>query len=152
MFTETLKERQAVAFAPTTTINSGGTTELATPGINMGRMRRIRGFFLLGTIANAGTVSISLQASASENSGYANMTNSTTNPTVTGITTDNSLNCLEIRADQLPDDTNWVRAYATTPSAENSVVSIVLIADEAVYKPGNQFNESTITNDVVTVT
>lgn len=148
---ETLKERQANAFVTTTTINSGGTASASTGGINMGTgPRRAVGLFVLGTLTGGATVTISLQASATVNGSYTNITNNTTNPTVTGITTDDSFNRLEIRADQMPSGKPFLRATATETGAANAVVTIILLGDESQYKPGSDFNNATITNNVVT--
>lgn len=148
-FTETLKERQGLSFVTTTTINAGSTASVSTPALNMAYFRRVRAFLVLGTLTSTASVNISLQASASSGSGFSNITVLTTNPTVTAITTDDSLNCLEIRADQLPAGTQYIRATATETASQNAVVTIVMVGDESAYKPGNQFNASTPTNDVV---
>ena len=148
---ETLKERQALAFATTTTINSGGTASLSTGGINMGTgPRRARAFFLLGTLTGAAAVTIQLMASDAVLGTYSAITNNTTNPTVTGVTTDDSLNCIEIRADQMPAGKPFLKAIATETGAANAVVTILLVGDESQYKPGSEFNNATITNNVVT--
>lgn len=149
---KTLKERQALAFATTTTINSGGTATLSTGGIEMGGggPKRVRAFFLLGTLTGGATVTLQLMASDAVLGTYAAITNNTTNPTVTGVTTDDSLNCIEIRSDQLPTGKSFVKAIATETGAANAVVTILLVGDEASYEPGSDFNNATITNNVVT--
>lgn len=148
MFTETLKERQALSFKTTTTINTGGTTSASTPGLLTKVLRRFRGYFILGTLTSTAAVTISLQYSADDVT-YTNITNTSTDPVVSGITTDDSLNCLEITADLLPTGTKYIRATATATEAQNAVVTILLIGEEASYKPGNAYNASTPTNDVV---
>lgn len=150
MWQETLKERQSLAFGTTTTINSGGTASLSTGGINMGTgPRRARAYFFLGTLTGGATVTIALQASDAVLGTYSAITNNTTNPLVSGITTDDSLNCIEIRADQMPSGKPFLKAIATETGGANAVVTILLVGDESQYKPGSDFNNATITNNVV---
>lgn len=148
MYTETMKERQALAFkAPSTLSNSA----VFTPALRMDVLRRVRAYFQLGTLTGSASVNISLQASATSDGTFVNITTPTTDPVVTAVVTDDSLNCLEIRADQLPAGMPWVRAYAIETATANAVVGILLIGDESSYKPGNAYNTTVPTNDVVTV-
>lgn len=147
---ETLKERQALAFVTTTTINAGGTASASTGGINMGTGPRwARAFFVLGTLTSTASVNIALQASDAVNGTYSAITNNTVNPSVTAITTDDSLNCIEIRSDQMPAGKPFLKAIATETASQNAVVTIVLVGDESEYKPGSDFSNATITNNIV---
>lgn len=150
-FTETLKERQAIAAATVTTLNN---TSITTGnGMNMGMLRRARAFLRCGTLTGAASVDFKLQASATSGGSYSDITNNTTNPTLTAITTDDSLNALEIRADQMPAGKPWLRAIATETASANAVVDLLLIGDESGYKPAAPaFSTYTLTNDVVTAT
>ena len=151
MFTETLHRRQALSYAQTTTINSGSTASLNTTGISMANLRRLRAFFMWGTVTGGGTVTIALQASATQGGSYANISGNTTNPVMAGVTpTSNTVSALEVRADQLPAGTVWVRAIATETGAQNVVTTILVVCDEAAYKPGNQFTVTTPSPDIVT--
>lgn len=157
MFTETLKERQALAQAVPTTINSGATASINTGnGLNMAILRRARAILNVGAITGGGSLNFSLQASATSGGSYSAITNSTTNPTLTGITTANQPNALEIRADQMPTGKPWLRAIVTETGGQNCLVAIDLIGDESEYKPANAQTPSlqtvTYTNDVVTAT
>lgn len=151
---ETLKERMAVTFATTTTINAGGTASLSSPGINMGGgPRRLRAFLVTGTLTGAASVNFSLQQSATQGGSYSAITAGlTTVPSVTGITADDAFHAIEISSDLLGTaDKPWVKAIVTETATANAVVTLVVIAEDSQYKPGRDFNSSTtiLTNDVV---
>lgn len=144
-FTHTLKERQAVAFVTTTTLNN---TSVSTGYLDMGNMRRVRAFLVCGTLTSTSSINFSIQASSASGSGFAAITNLTTNPTLTAIVTDDSLNALEISSDQLPSGTRYVIAKATETASQNGVITMIMIADDADYNPGSAFNTATFTNNV----
>lgn len=152
MFTETLNERQAIAVCIPGTINNS--SKNTGNGINMAILRRARAFLNVG--ANAGSLNFSLQASATSGGSYSAITNNTTNPTLTGITTASTTNCLEIRADQMPTGKPWLRAIVTEVNSADVVVDLILIGDESEYKPANSqtpaLTTATLTNNVVTAT
>lgn len=148
--TEQLKERQAVAFAQAQTLsNSSADTG---NGINMGVLRRARAFLITGTLTSTASLNFSLQASATSGGSYAAITNNTTNPTLTALTTDNGLFALEIRADQMPSGKPWLKAIVTETETQNAVIALILIGDDSGYKPGNAFGTATFTQNVVTAT
>ncbi len=144
---ETLNERQALAMGTPATLNG---TSCTTLGIWMGGLRRARAYCNIGAITSSGSINFSLQASATATGVYTAITNNTTNPTITGIVTANALNCIEIRADQMPPGKPYLRAIATETASQNVVCDVILIGDESEYKPGNQYNNAgTLTNNVV---
>lgn len=145
-FTETMKERQAVSFVTTTTLNA---TSANTGGINMGILRRARAFLVCGTLTSTASIDFSLQASATQNGSYSAITGLTTLPAVTAIVTDDSLNAIEISADLMPAGKPWLRAIATETASQNGVVTMVLVGEDSGYKPGSDFNNATFTNNVV---
>ena len=148
-FTEQLTEGQAIAAANITTINSGGTASVSSSAINMGIMRRARAFFHLGSVTGGGAVTIALQSSATEAGSYANITLTGTAVVITGVNTANSMNAIEIRADQMPDGQPWLKAKATETGGHNVVVDIIVVADCASYSPGNAEDSVSWTNNVV---
>lgn len=146
-FTEQITQRQAIAVAVPNTINSGGTASLTTQWMDARNLRRFRALLNLGAVAGGGAVTFKLQA-AVDNAGTSSA-DIGGNATITGITTANQPNSLEIRADQLPAGKNWVRAVATETGGQNVVADLILIGDDAGYKPGNQSDRVTWTNNVV---
>jgi hypothetical protein len=65
------------------------------------------------------------------------------------VTTDDSLSCIEIRSDQMPAGKPFLKAIATETGGQNAVVTILLVGDESQYKPGSDFSNATVTNNVV---
>ncbi len=148
-FTETMKEREAVAWVTTATINGGSTATSSSGYLDMGNMRRVRAFLVCGTLTGSASVNFAIQASAASGSGFAAITTLTTNPSITGITTDDSINAIEISADLLPSGTRYIKAIATETASANAVVTIIVIADDPSYHPGSAFNTATFTNNVL---
>jgi hypothetical protein len=152
MFTEQLTEGQAIAVAVPTTLNGTSIdTLVGGNGMNMGGggPKRVRAILNVGAVTGGGSLNFSIQASATKNGTYAAITNLTTNPTLTGITTANQPNALEIRADQLPAGKPWVKAIVTETGNQNVLASITLTGDCCQYDPGSQFDTVTWTNNVV---
>lgn len=151
-FTEQLKERQVVAVAIPGTVNNSTLT--TGNGINMGIFRRARGILNVGSVTGGGSLNFKLRASATQGGSFSDITNLTTNPTITGITTASQPNAIEIRADMMPAGKPWLRAEVTETGSQNVVVDLLLIADESAFKPGNQYQGSpssygaTFTNDL----
>jgi hypothetical protein len=149
-FTEQMTQRQAIAVANPQTINSGGTATITTGnGINMAVLRRARGILNLGAVTGGGTVTFKLRASATSGGSFSDITTLTTNPTITGITTANQPNALEIRADEMPAGKPWLRAEATETGGQNVVADLILIGDDSSYKPGNAYDTVTWTNNQI---
>ncbi len=150
VFTETLKERTAIAPGATVggTVNS---TSILTSALNMGVIRRARAILFIGTIPGGGVINFSLQASATAAGTYAAITNLTTNPTLTTVLA--GISALEIRADQMPAGKPFLKAIVTETGGQTVPVDIILLGDESAYKPGSQFSTGTaLINDVVSAT
>lgn len=149
-FTETLKEGQAVAGVTATpagtTLNN---TSFDTTAINMANMRRARGFVFTGTLTSTASLNFGFYASATEDGTYTAITLTTTAVQVTALTTDNSFNAIEIRADQMPAGKEWLIIRVTETASQNAVVCAFIIADCAAYSPGNQEDSVTWTNNIV---
>lgn len=147
-FTEQLTEGQAIAVAvPTTLNNTSIDTLVGGKGLNMGPggPRRARAILNLGALTGGGSINFSIQASATASGTYAAITNLTTNPTLTGITTANQPVALEIRSDQLPAGKPFIKAIATETGSQNVLAAITLIGDCGQYDPNNQFDTVTWT-------
>ena len=149
-FQEQLKEGQAIAGV---TATPGGQTlsnsNVVTSAINMANMRRARAFLFTSTLTGAASLNFGLQASATEAGSYADITLTTTAVQITGITTDNSYNAIEIRADQMPAGKPWLIAKVTETATANAVCCMFIVADCASYSPGNQEDSVTWTNNMV---
>lgn len=140
MFTETLTERQALASANITTINSGGTATITTGnGINMGILRRARAFIKIGTVTSTPSITFSLTVSATSGGSFTAVTGLTTLPSITIATpVAGQVYTIEISSDRLaPAGKFWLRAEATETAGNNCVAELLLIGDESAYKPAN---------------
>ncbi len=143
----TLKERQAVAFVTTTTLNA---SSVSTGALNMAIVRRARAFLVCGTLTSTASVDFSLVASATAGGSFTAITAGlTTLPAVTGIVTDDSLNAIEITADLMPAGKPFLKALATETATQNAVVTVILVGDDVGYQPGSDYNTATFTNNVV---
>lgn len=148
---ETLNERQALAFGTTTTLSGSA---LSSGAINMGTgPTRLVAFLLTGTRTGSASITFTLQSSATLSGSYVNITqagtiNLTTPPTLTA-TTGAALYKLEISSDLLPAGQPFVKATATETASANFVTTIIVVAEDSRYKPGNAFNNATVTTSVV---
>lgn len=144
--TETLKEGQAVAGANITTLNN---TAVLTSALDMSQVRRARAFLHCGTLSGSASVNFALYASATLNGVYTAITMPTTQVAITGITTDDSWNALEIRADQMPAGTRFLKARAVETASANAVVDVFIIGDCGSYSPNSDNDTVTWTNNIV---
>jgi hypothetical protein len=139
MFSEQLGERQALAQANITTINSGGTASINTGnGLNMGELARARAFFHSGGTVG-GSVTCKLQASATSGGSYTDISGAA----ATAITGTHKLETIEIRADQMPAGKPWLRALAQETGGADCIMDLLLIGDEAKHAPGSQWGTTT---------
>ena len=147
---EQLTERYAIAVAQPTTINSGSTASINTGnGLFMGVIHRAFALCNIGAVTGGGAVTFQLQSATVSGGTFTNIGGSYV---LTGITTANQPNSIEIRADQMPNGRPWLRAIVTETGGQNVLVNLELIGDESAYKPANteiNIGNSTFTNQVV---
>jgi len=140
MWTERLIERYAfVGVIPPT--NHTNNTDTTIAGIDMSKIRRLLTIVNVGTLGSGANVQVYYQASA--NSNMAGPINVASSIPITG-NTNNRLELLEVRADQLPAGTRYVQPVIIVNTAA-SFVDAIVIGDEGAYKPNNQ---NTLANTV----
>lgn len=137
MFTEQLTQALAVVgLIPNS--NHAANTDTSIAGIDMSKFRRLITYVDCGILG--GNVSLFYYSSANANmAGSTNLGNASgfTVQIVTG-NTNNRVESLEIRADQLPAGHRYVQPVLVVAVASN--VGVIALGGEAAYKPGNQYN------------
>lgn len=145
-FTEEMTQKIAIVDVINRVNNDN--TNSNSIGVDMSRFRRI--LYIVQNSGGTGTINGRLQASANANFNVlTNITGSNLNAT----NTVNGLQTTEVRADQLPANTRYVRLQITGSAAAVNIAAIGLATD-ANYNPANQFNlnASTVLGQVVTPT
>jgi hypothetical protein len=146
MFTEQLTQALAVlgqlpaANQAAATYNLGASTGNLTNGIDMRAIRRLLAVFDIGVYGTNANVQGYFQASANLNmAGAVNVAAAI--PLVAN--TNNRVETLEVRADQLPAGTRYVSLQVVVNTASVNL-GVVLIGGESAYKPANQFNTANV--------
>lgn len=145
-FTEQLTEGQALAGVTVTTLNN---SSVLTSALDMKLVRRARCILNCGTLTGAASVNVKAQASATAGGSYTDIDTPTTDPAITGITTDDSWSTIEVRADQMPSGKPFLKFLITETATANAVVQAVVVGDCGSYGPNNANNTLTLTNSVV---
>lgn len=136
-FTEQLTQGLAIADVINRTNNDNTNTNSA--GIDMSRGRRA--LYIIINSGGTGTIDGRLQAAANSNFNVvSNITGSNLNQT----NTVNGVQTVEVRADQLPAGTRYVRLQLTGSAAAVNVQAIGFLG-EASFKPASQFNLNSAT-------
>lgn len=140
MFTEQLIERWAV-LGQIASSNHAANTDTSIAGIDMSTIRRLCTILDVGVLGSSANIQIYYRASAT-----ANMASPTNVAAAIPLTTNTNarVSLVEVRADQLPSGTRYVQPVVIVNTAASNI-GVVVIGDEAAYKPGNQF---TIANTV----
>lgn len=118
----------------------------AQGGLDMSKFRRAFAHVMAGVIATNGNVAITFQAAATNQGSYANIANG---PQV-NLTASNTEALLEIRADQLPAGTQFLRVSVLDQVA-NANLAGALYGGESAYKPGSQYQAGGGNNTTVKV-
>jgi len=145
-FTEELTQGLAIADVINRVNNDNTNTN--SIGVDMSRFKR--GLYIVINSGGTGTINGRLQAAANANFNVlSNITGSNLNAT----NTVNGVQTVEIRSDQLPANTRYVRLQLTGSAAAVNVSALGLFG-ESHYKPASQFNlnASTVLGQVVTPT
>lgn len=145
-FTEQLTEGQALAGVTITTLNN---SSVLTSALDMSLVRRARLLLNCGTLTGGASINVKAQASATEGGSYTDIDTPTTDPAITGITTDDSFHTIEIRADQMPTGKPWLKFYIVETATANAVVAAFVVGDCGSYGPNNDNNTLTLTNAIV---
>ncbi len=145
-FTEQLTEGQALAGVTITTLYN---SSVLTSALDMSLIRRARLLLLCGTLTAGASVNVKAQASATAGGSYTDIDTPTTDPAITGITTDDSLNTIEIRADQMPTGKSFLKFLITETATQNAVVAAIVVGDCGSYGPNNDNDTFVPTNAVV---
>lgn len=145
-FGEQLTEGQAIAGCAITTLNN---TNISTSAMDMSLVRRARAIIHTGTLTSGASLNIALQASNTVNGTYTTIDLPTTDPVVNTFTTDDAWVSIEVRADQMPDGSPWLKAKITETTGNNAVVDAIIVGDCGSYSPNNDNDTVTFTNTVV---
>ena len=143
-FTEQLTQALAVLGQQPSSNLASGTTNVggvnSATGIDMSVIRRLIAYLDIGTLGASANVQFWFEASAN-----ANMNVVTNMGTTTMLTSSNSnrVSSLEVRADQLPAGTRYVRGKLLVNTAASNVGCIIL-GGESGYKPANQYDTTNV--------
>ena len=144
MFTEEMTA--AIAIADVINRTNNDNTNTNSIGVDMSRFKR--GMYIIVNTGGTGTINGRLQAALNANFNVlTNITGSNLNAT----NTNNGVQTVEVRADQLSAGTKFVRLQLTGSVAAVNVQALGLFS-ESHYKPGSQFNlnASTVLGQVIT--
>lgn len=138
---ETLTEALSIqgAIIPGTVLNSGATVTAATVGINMKNFVRAMAEINVGAISAGGSITVTLQSSATVSGSYANISGSTMT-----ITTASQVSTMEIRADEMPIGQPFLKVLITSTTAFNVAVSAVLWGGAAPQRPAKQWDVASL--------
>jgi len=152
MYTEQMTQRLFLAMGQPPANYAANATPYYSGVVDMAKFKRALFVPILGVIDAAGTMDGRLQSCALANfaSGVHNITG--TNLTQVPNTAANTIVTMEIRSDQVAQQNagdRYVRA-STTITTNSIIYAILAIGDDAVQKPGNaQNNTSVVTQQVV---
>lgn len=132
MFTEQLTQQLAIVDRLNLTNNDNTNTN--SGGVDMSKFRRA--MFIIYNLGGTGTINGRLQASAQAN---FNAVTNITGSNLTATNTANLVSTVEVRADQLPAGTRYVRLQLTGSAAAVNF-AMVALGGECSYKPANQYN------------
>jgi len=144
MFVEQLTQFLAVV-GQIPSSNHTNNTDTSVAGIDMSRFRRLITFLDVGVLGTNANVQLFYYSSANSNmAGSTNLGNSSsfTTEILTG-NTNNRVESLEIRADQLPAGHRYVQPVLIVNTAASNVGLISLGADSE-YHPGSQFGVANV--------
>jgi hypothetical protein len=125
--------------------------------VDMSKSRRALFILEIGSVTGGGSITASLQESASSGSGFAaNGTagafsnSSGLNTQLTGLTTSNKQYTFEVNAEQLTNGKQYVRLNVGEVGGQNVYVSVVALGGEGIHKPNSANNDSSVvTQEVV---
>jgi len=120
--------------------NHAANTDTSIAGIDMSILRRLITYLDVGVVGASANIQLFYKASPN-----ANMTGSTNLGTTTMLTcnTNNRVESLEIRADQLPAGTRYVQPVMIVNTAATNV-GLIVLGGESSYKPANQYNVANV--------
>jgi hypothetical protein len=140
LFTEQLTQSLAVV-GQIPSSNHAANTDRSVAGIDMSVIRRLLSVLDVGVVGGSANIQLWYESSAN-----ANMAGSTNLGNASGFSvqlltcnTNNRVDTLEIRADQLPAGHRYVRPVVQVNTAASNV-GLIALGGEASYKPANQFN------------
>lgn len=150
MMTETITQATAFAGLGLSPQNAGSNT---TPGytsgvMDMSKLRRALAVAQVGVLTGTANGILVFQACSASDGTFTNVSGGAS---VT-LSSSNTMGTIEIRADQLPANTRYLRS-ALYVNNNSAFASMFMIGQESAYKPGSQYNfDTTNTNLVQNVT
>lgn len=144
MFTEQLTQSHAiVGYIPPS--NHAANTDTSVAGIDMSNIRRLISLLQVGACTAAPNVQLFYYSSANANmNGTTNLGNASGFTTqIVQAGTNNRIDSLEIRADQLPAGHRYVQPVVVTNSNATNL-SLLCFGSDCNYKPDSQFTVANI--------
>jgi hypothetical protein len=144
MYTEQLTQEVGIAAAvnPQTLNNSNATSG----AVDMQQFKRAFAIVEIGTVTSTGSITAQLVESVNANlSSPSNVVGS--GATITGLNASNKQATLEVRADQMTK--RYLGVKLTEVSSQNVVCCAAIFGVDAIHKPGNTFNDASVTNQSV---
>lgn len=123
----------------------------ASPAFDASRFQRVKALLQIGTLAGAGTVNIRFQhnsTSVSSHSAWADVNSACVGSTFTSAK-NGLLSQLELKLDQQPLVSRYVRAVATVAVSTWLAGGVVVEGIGSVFEPASQFNTTDVQESVV---
>jgi hypothetical protein len=117
-------------------VNSGN-------GIDMSKFRRAMAVVQVG--AGGGNITAKLQAAATSGGTFNDVAGST----ITAITTTTKQATIEIRDDEMPAGTQWLRLVITENNVASTQVAGVLLGGEGDWKPASKQDPASVVQRLV---
>lgn len=139
MMTEQITQATTFATPPFYPANqASNATPYRSGALDMSVVRRAIGVASAGVIASGGDITLVFQACLTSGGTFTNVTSGAT---VT-LNTSNTMGTIEMRADQLPANTRYVK-LACYVNGNAAFGAAFLLGQDCAYKPGSQYNFNT---------
>lgn len=150
MITENLTQQLAVAtfITPAAARNTGS---YVSPAVDASLFKRLAAYLHVGTLAGTGTVNLRFQhcsVSASSAAAWADINSTTCITSTLASTSNDRLAQLELRLDQNPTVSQFVRVLASVATS-NGWVGGATVLGEPIYKPATDRDTADVVQTVV---
>ncbi len=132
----------AAAVSPQTLNNASANSG---NGIDMSKFRRAIAVVLVGSVTGGGSLTAKLQAAATSGGSFSDIAGST----ITAITASTKQASIEIRDDEMPAGTQFLRVVLTEGGAQNVVCAAVLLGGEGDWRPVNKQDPASVAQRLV---
>jgi hypothetical protein len=114
-------------------------------GIDMSKFRRAIAVVLVGSVTAGGSLTAKLQAATTSGGSFSDVANST----ITAITASTKEASIEIRDDEMPAGTQFLRVVLTEGGSQNVVCAAVLLGGEGDFKPASKQDIASVAQRLV---